>query len=194
MGTGASTHSKNSQNSLNKNIAKLAVNKFRTIEEAVENRPEVNDEILGELILNSAKSVLDESGYRIMKDLSNSEIFESKYAKDNDERLPEPVSCSFDTVNSANRLNPKNEVFMDSQYIHSWLSENEANNLFHHLREIGERSRPKTSIDNSTTKYPLWSIYYGFKRSRDGARALDRWGSYHESWLRIEGIAINIHI
>lgn len=35
-------------------------------------------------------------------------------------------------------------------------------------------------------RYPLWSSYYGSKRPLDGALALDRWGSNHESWLRTE--------
>jgi len=35
-------------------------------------------------------------------------------------------------------------------------------------------------------RYPLWSSYYGSKRPVDGAIALDRWGSNHESWLRTE--------
>jgi alkylated DNA repair dioxygenase AlkB len=79
------------------------------------------------------------------------------------------------------------ETFMDSTYIQSWLSNEEADQLFHCLAAIGEAQRPKdTSIANRLhSKYPLWTKYYGLARKKDGARALDRWGSYHESWTRV---------
>jgi len=76
------------------------------------------------------------------------------------------------------------ENFMDSTYIGQWLSQDDADELFHHLRDIGERDRPQTSVKGDL-KYPLWSLYYGFKREIDNARALDRWGSHHESWIRV---------
>lgn len=79
------------------------------------------------------------------------------------------------------------ETFMDSTYLHNWLSQEEADELFACLAVIGEAQRPKdTSIANKMhSKYPLWTKYYGLARSEDGARALDRWGSYHESWTRV---------
>jgi alkylated DNA repair dioxygenase AlkB len=79
------------------------------------------------------------------------------------------------------------EAFMDSFYIQNYLSQEEADELFECLAIIGEAQRPKdTSIANKMhSKYPLWTKYYGLARSLDGARALDRWGSYHESWTRV---------
>jgi hypothetical protein len=86
----------------------------------------------------------------------------------------------------------QSEVFMDSFYQSSWLSIKEANDILHELRSIGELKRPKTSVVNP--KYPLWALYYGLRREKDRALALDRWGSYHESWTRIEDAPeVNIH-
>lgn len=81
----------------------------------------------------------------------------------------------------------QSETFMDSTYIQNWLSQEEAEKLFQCLAIIGEAQRPKNvSIANKMhSKYPLWTKYYGLARSIDGARALDRWGSYHESWTRV---------
>lgn len=76
--------------------------------------------------------------------------------------------------------------YMDSIYVKGWLGVKEATKLFHVLREMGEHQRPKTSVNQNDTKYPLWTLYYGLRRSKDGAMALDRWGSYHESWTRVE--------
>jgi hypothetical protein len=39
--------------------------------------------------------------------------------------------------------------------------------------------------NNKHVKYPLSTLTYGVKRAVDGALALDRWGSYHESWSRV---------
>lgn len=80
------------------------------------------------------------------------------------------------------------ELFRDSVYIPKWLSRYEADSLFEELAQIGEKSRPKdiAAAVKSKAKYPLWTKYYGFKRKLDGARALDRWGSYHEGWMRVE--------
>ena len=189
MGTGASTqsHDSNKPNLYSKDVVKSAVDKFKTIEEAVGKKPEVDDELLGELIISAAKSIIVEKGYKLLEE-SKECTLDDKNLKEDDERVPETVSRSLDTTKLLREINPRKEVFMDSTYIPSWLSGDEADILFHHLREIGESSRPKKNIDNATTKYPLWSIYYGFRRNKDGARALDRWGSYHESWLRVEGI------
>ena len=76
------------------------------------------------------------------------------------------------------------EYFMDSVYVRGFLSTYEADSLFQSLRRIGEQKRPRTDVINP--KYPLWALYYGMKREKDGALALDRWGSYHESWVRVE--------
>lgn len=76
------------------------------------------------------------------------------------------------------------ENYLDSVFIRGFLTTNEADALFRDLRLIGEQKRPKTHVENP--KYPLWALYYGLKRARDGALALDRWGSYHESWTRVE--------
>ena len=80
------------------------------------------------------------------------------------------------------------ERFMDSVYINAWLDKSFADSLFHDLAQIGEKSRPKDTSQATKvrSKYPLWAKYYGLSRKKDGARALDRWGSYHESWMRVE--------
>lgn len=79
------------------------------------------------------------------------------------------------------------EEFEDSSYHSQWLSSEEADTLFAHLKEVGDKQRPRTeSGEPSSMKYPLWTLYYGTKRAKDGAIALDRWGSYHESWIRVE--------
>lgn len=77
------------------------------------------------------------------------------------------------------------EKFEDSKYVKHWLDENEANTLFEQLKIEGEKHRPKEVIAKVNKKYPVWSLYYGFKREIDQGRALDRWGSYHESWIRV---------
>ena len=78
-------------------------------------------------------------------------------------------------------------VFEDSTYNAQWLSPAEADALFAHLKEVGEKQRPRNAAgEPASMKYPLWTIYYGMKREKDGAIALDRWGSYHESWIRVE--------
>lgn len=80
------------------------------------------------------------------------------------------------------------EVFMDSVYIKNWLNEEEATVLFNQLTEIGRDIRPSDTAEaaKKRAKYPLWTKTYGYRRVKDGARALDRWGSYHESWVRVE--------
>eukprot|EP01035_Chromulina_nebulosa_P000632 gene632-883_t len=79
-------------------------------------------------------------------------------------------------------------TFMDSRYNRCWLKKTAADALLDELTEIGNSIRPKNIAEAAAkrSKYPLWTKYYGLKRSSDGARALDRWGSYHESWVRVE--------
>jgi hypothetical protein len=80
------------------------------------------------------------------------------------------------------------ERFLDSMYFPKWLPAEQADELFTYLAKIGELNRP-SHIENECkikSKYPLWSKYYSFRRSLDGAMALDRWGSYHEGWIRTE--------
>ncbi len=79
------------------------------------------------------------------------------------------------------------EEFEDSTYHSQWLPSKEADELFAHLKEVGEKQRPRTDNgEPSSMKYPLWTLYYGTRRAKDNAIALDRWGSYHESWIRVE--------
>lgn len=82
----------------------------------------------------------------------------------------------------------KVENFMDSVYVSNWLNKEDADGLYDCLAVIGEKNRPKDILlaNLQRSKYPLWTKYYGLKRQKDGARALDRWGSYHESWIRVE--------
>ena len=68
------------------------------------------------------------------------------------------------------------ELFEDSSYQRSWMTTEEADALFQHLKEVGEKQRPRESEASSASmKYPLWTLYYGSKRSKDNAIALDRW-------------------
>lgn len=57
------------------------------------------------------------------------------------------------------------------------------------LTEIGEKQRSHAVLSSGKvqpkSKYPLWAKYYGYRRQLDGARALDRWGSNYESWIRV---------
>jgi hypothetical protein len=87
-------------------------------------------------------------------------------------------------------LRTENEIqskFMDSAFFKKWLNNSEADELFQHLNELGKLERERSNIlsNRVSTKYPLWTTYYGFRRNKDGARALDKWGSYHESWIRV---------
>lgn len=79
------------------------------------------------------------------------------------------------------------DLFRDSSYHQSWLSESESKALFMHLKAVGEEKRPRNDTSSQVSiKYPLWALYYGLKRQKDNAVAVDRWGSYHESWLRVD--------
>ncbi len=114
------------------------------------------------------------------------------------------------SVKNTVTVNPT-ETFMDSKYYKQWLSEEDATALFNYFAVIGEAQRPNkqpqstpqsstvqpigtvqsdgTAIETARkvhSKYPLWTKYYGLRRHVDNAIALDRWGSYHESWLRVE--------
>lgn len=75
------------------------------------------------------------------------------------------------------------QKFMDSVYIKSWLGNNSADDLFEALKSL--EPQPYDLTKSQQLKYPLTTIYYGVARRKDGARALDRWGSYHESWCRV---------
>ncbi|KAJ1409271.1 hypothetical protein B484DRAFT_403243 [Ochromonadaceae sp. CCMP2298] len=79
-------------------------------------------------------------------------------------------------------------MFMDSVFIKKFLSTRECQGLFDCLAVLGEKNRPSALADAAKVhnKYPLWTKYYGCRRNKDGARALDRWGSNHESWMRVE--------
>jgi hypothetical protein len=80
------------------------------------------------------------------------------------------------------------EQFMDSTFERRWLINEDADNLFDHLFSLGKEMHEKMIQMQATTdiKYPLSTITFGSRRALDGARALDRWGSYHESWCRVE--------
>lgn len=83
---------------------------------------------------------------------------------------------------------PKKEKFQDSLFWKGWYSTDNTDELYVELKKIGEKNQPKNTADavKNKTKYPLWSKYYGYARKKDNARALDRWGSYHESWVRVD--------
>lgn len=83
------------------------------------------------------------------------------------------------------------ETFVDSIYVKEWLSKSESDDLLNEMSKIGERQRPKgehglSNASKVKSKYPLWTTYFGIPRTLDGAYPLDRWGSYHESWLRVK--------
>lgn len=65
-------------------------------------------------------------------------------------------------------------AFMDSVFRKRWLPPAQADALFDELKRLGELRRPKTDV-GVNVKYPLWALYYGMKRVKDGALALDRW-------------------
>jgi hypothetical protein len=91
------------------------------------------------------------------------------------------------SIRSNSKRDSKKSVdkFDDSSYHKSWLSESESEAFFLHLKAVGEEKRPRTGAPVSM-KYPLWALYYGMKRQKDNAIAVDRWGSPYESLLRVE--------
>jgi len=95
--------------------------------------------------------------------------------------LPKPKLIKIDGTS-------KSEEYMDSTYIKEWLPKSDADEIYNHLKIVGEKIRPAdiAAAAAKRSKYPLWTKYYGLQRNLDKARALDRWGSYHESWVRVE--------
>ena len=121
----------------------------------------------------------------------------SNFDKEDDLRSASTLSPSFSddllSIETESSLgNPTyhtryTEHFSDSSYHRLWLAPEEADDLFYHLKQVGEQKRAISGPrDTTKMKYPLWTLYYGMKRNLDGALALDRWGSYHESWIRVE--------
>lgn len=92
------------------------------------------------------------------------------------------------TVEASKEAISKASVFMDSSYHESWLPAVDADRIFDYLYEEGKHMRTQMKAMQATTdvKYPLSTLTYGAKRAVDGALALDRWGSYHESWCRVQ--------
>mmetsp|Transcript_9932 Transcript_9932/g.10036 ORF Transcript_9932/g.10036 Transcript_9932/m.10036 type:complete len:441 (+) Transcript_9932:206-1528(+) len=84
------------------------------------------------------------------------------------------------------------ETILDSKYYKEWLPQEECHDLIEHLISYGKEKISQFSNKNLTKKYPLLSCYFGERRPIDGARALDRWGSDYESWLRVEEPTNNI--
>lgn len=78
------------------------------------------------------------------------------------------------------------ERLSDSTFLPNWLSKAEADALYQHFSLLAARARPTSHSLAARSKYPMWCRYYGLPRPLDQALALDRWGSYHESWLRVE--------
>ena len=132
---------------------------------------------------------LEKEALRYFKDCvaNRNEALDFQTMKGDDTR-----SADVTRVRRSTRSPPDKPIvdeFDDSTYHKSWLSECEAAALFSHLKAVGEEQRPRNSSEVPTPvtmKYPLWALYYGIKRQKDKAIALDRWGSYHESWLRVE--------
>jgi hypothetical protein len=89
---------------------------------------------------------------------------------------------------SAHKAKPKREYFDDSVYAPNWLSKLESDLLFGEICQIGlQESRKRAAVqDWKKTKYPMWTMTYGLQRDLDGAYALDRWGSYHENWCKLQ--------
>lgn len=96
--------------------------------------------------------------------------------------LHEESTQSNHHINNDSNINI--EYFDDTFYIKSFLNDIEATNLFNELAIIGEAHRSERPA-TINPKYPLWALYFGLKRNKDNSRALDRWGSYHESWCRV---------
>lgn len=92
------------------------------------------------------------------------------------------------TIEDSYQSTSKNTAFMDSSYHQNWLSKQDADKIFNHLYEEGKHMHAQMKsmqVKNPNIKYPLSTLTYGAKRILDGALALDRWGSYHESWCRV---------
>lgn len=111
------------------------------------------------------------------------------------------IQSSLSKTPSETSMDNRSEIsvvtkFMDSVHISQWLSEKESSSIFKCLAAIGDKCRPKnTALSNRNhSKYPLWTKYYGLQRLKDGARALDCWGSYHESWIRVEEPPVELAI
>lgn len=81
------------------------------------------------------------------------------------------------------------DYFMDSTYTREWLSKNESDIVYDYFKSLGQTLREqivKFQASSADIKYPLSTITYGARRGLDGALALDRWGSFHESWCKVE--------
>lgn len=115
--------------------------------------------------------------------IENAEAF----GKSSDVREPAMVDLSEPVCTESHSLSDAStEYFEDCTYDHEWICKDDADKLFCHLMEIGKETRNVSKSGQGTMKYPLWTLYYGLERRKDGALALDRWGSYHESWYRVQ--------
>jgi len=160
--------------------------KFKNLNYWYNNRESKNpecddDDELADMIEDAIEDILENNISKNKKPLIS---FAGNKTNLKDEELRQAVPISGENFISSN-VAIKKDIFMDSFYFKQWLNKSEADELFEHLKKIGENNRPKIDPNQNELKYPLWSIYYGYKRKLDGARALDRWGSYHESWTRV---------
>ena len=161
MGSGASTLEERDEQ------RRISVEQFHCIKDWYSNT-QVNDNDLADRLEDAFGTVVSKSD-----EVRKSNLVTAQTA---------PTSSSTTSLSSSSSSNC--DCFMDSQLRRQWLSSREADELLQHLVQVGERHNHKRD-NGSNKKYPLWSLYYGFARKKDGARALDRWGSYHESWMRV---------
>ena len=141
-----------------------------------------DDQLTDDQILSKLQSSVD---HLLIKDYYHNDT--DKFTQERGVELASKSSRS--SNNTTNNNNFHNETILDSIYLKSWLSKDEADVLFEHLVEIGlplKEKMDQMQAKGVDIKYPLTTITYGSKRKLDGALALDRWGSYHESWCRVE--------
>lgn len=106
------------------------------------------------------------------------------------ESLPASIRWASEAASkSVTRSKTGQTTSLDSTYIQGWLPQKFAVTMFQTLVEIGAKQgnqkATNAEITNPKSKYPLWTKYYGYRRSLDGALALDKWGSNYESWVRV---------
>eukprot|EP01038_Epipyxis_sp_PR26KG_P006482 gene6482-8915_t len=179
-------------------VSKFAMGSASSIVEVDTFYSPVPGVVLGSLNFNNKKKVTI-SPTKMQECLDN--VVNSHISKlNNRSRATTALSQDENDIDNLNKspdidIEVVEERFSDSIYIKSFLSQVEADNLYQVLSVIGEKNRPKNTKEASKAKpkYPLWSKYYGIKRKLDGARALDRWGSYHESWTRVEEPPEELH-
>jgi hypothetical protein len=96
-------------------------------------------------------------------------------------------------IDKTTKLKIHKEKFQDSEYVKMWLPKIDADAILGWVCQMAlQKSRGRqATVDWKENKYPLSALSYGAPRY-DGLLALDRWGSYHESWCKVERMPLEL--